>query len=434
MINNFLVFFIALFYYFCLILVDRILFKYKVIGQKKLFLVLFFFALSFYLNKYFGLQFYDNLYFIVSFYLVNFTLFKMDSYSNIFVVLVFCSLVTLCKFGFVFMDNFVSDFLCYKHIYLLRHFIVDCFALFLSLLIVYVFKRYICKLWFYLRRKEKGVYYLFGVFYIISLIIAFFLSNYVYLDMEIIDDMIILFLLGLSLVYCFSTLDKRGKMDLLCRNLIIRCDDFRNSVSNYRIINHENKNKLLVIKSMISSNDMGVNDYINEILDENVGLDNSWDGYLQNLTLSKDFINYKLTKMKKLGANIEFYVSDKVSNVNLGIISSKKKNDIYTILGVILDNMIEALESVDLKLVSILIYLDNNKICGEFANSFKGNVGIERIFDKGYTTKGDGHGYGLYVVKEIIKRNSNLELETKVIDDFFVQKLFVDLALLNDSD
>ena len=50
------------------------------------------------------------------------------------------------------------------------------------------------------------------------------------------------------------------------------------------------------------------------------------------------------------------------------------------------------------------------------------NVDIKKMKKKGYTTKGKGHGNGLYYADKIIKRSSILKSENSIINNYYVQK------------
>ena len=69
------------------------------------------------------------------------------------------------------------------------------------------------------------------------------------------------------------------------------------------------------------------------------------------------------------------------------------------------------------------MYIIDNKLCIKVSNNFSGKIDISRINDEGYTTKSNGHGYGLTLVKEIINNNSNLEHETELNKKVFSQIL-----------
>ena len=50
------------------------------------------------------------------------------------------------------------------------------------------------------------------------------------------------------------------------------------------------------------------------------------------------------------------------------------------------------------------------------------DVNIDIIFEKGYTTKKGNTGLGLWKVREILKRNENLNLYTTKNDKYFSQQ------------
>ena len=68
--------------------------------------------------------------------------------------------------------------------------------------------------------------------------------------------------------------------------------------------------------------------------------------------------------------------------------------------------------------------MEDAYFCISIANTFKGKVDLDAITDYGYTTKSNGHGYGLSLVKEVIKDNNALSSKTDIIDNkVFVQNL-----------
>lgn len=93
-------------------------------------------------------------------------------------------------------------------------------------------------------------------------------------------------------------------------------------------------------------------------------------------------------------------------------------------MGVYLDNAIEAVMEADIKEINIDLYILDKNLFITVANTFNGKVNLDSISDYGYTTKSEGHGYGLSLVKEIIKDNDTLSSDTEVIDNkVFVQKI-----------
>ena len=69
------------------------------------------------------------------------------------------------------------------------------------------------------------------------------------------------------------------------------------------------------------------------------------------------------------------------------------------------------------------IYIEDKQLFIEISNSFNGIIDFEKLNESGYTTKSDGHGYGLALAREIIKNNNKLESETEVNGNIFTQRL-----------
>jgi two-component system sensor histidine kinase AgrC len=138
----------------------------------------------------------------------------------------------------------------------------------------------------------------------------------------------------------------------------------------------------------------------------------------------KGLINYKLLEMKDLNIIVDVYVSDSVASIKNNNLDIKEKNNLYTILGVILDNAIEASLESDDKMVSLQFFKEDDEINIILANTFK-NINLDYLDKKGFSTKGENRGIGLYLVKEIIKHSECIKKETSIINNFFVQKIII---------
>lgn len=197
-------------------------------------------------------------------------------------------------------------------------------------------------------------------------------------------------------------------------------------LAHYKMQVHENKNRLLMIKGMLDGPKKETKKYVDTILNEinaNKSNANYWLAELRYIPLPgiRNFINYKLIRLTELGAEIEVFVSSDLEKVKEVSFSEDDYNQLTTILGVVLDNMIESISETEDKLVSINIYIEDDKIHGEFVNSFSGNIDLNRLTEAGYTTKGEQHGVGLALVAKITKNNDLFECKPKIIDNFFVQ-------------
>ncbi len=95
----------------------------------------------------------------------------------------------------------------------------------------------------------------------------------------------------------------------------------------------------------------------------------------------------------------------------------------YKIIGVLIDNAIEAVESYDKKEISIEIYIEDNYFVFEIANEFYEQIDFEKLGKTRFTTKGESHGYGLLLVKEIVNNNEEIYNQTEIVSNLFIQKV-----------
>ena len=96
------------------------------------------------------------------------------------------------------------------------------------------------------------------------------------------------------------------------------------------------------------------------------------------------------------------------------------------ILGILLDNAIEAASECDEKILNIDFRNDakNNRNIILIENTYKDkNVDINEIFNKGVSGKENHTGLGLWEIRKILKKNNNANLHTTKNDKYFSQQL-----------
>ena len=76
-------------------------------------------------------------------------------------------------------------------------------------------------------------------------------------------------------------------------------------------------------------------------------------------------------------------------------------------------------------MITLDVYLDNDSIVFEITNSFNGTINIEKIDEKGYSTKGNGHGYGLALVNDIITKSEYLNQSREINGNYYIQRLYI---------
>ena len=116
-------------------------------------------------------------------------------------------------------------------------------------------------------------------------------------------------------------------------------------------------------------------------------------------------------------------------NVFLDLNEIEERMKIYDftrILGILLDNAIDAATECEKKQINVTFRKEINKndlILVIIQNTYKNkDVDTERIYQKGITSKENHSGLGLWKIRQILMKNNNLNLYTTKNDEFFTQQ------------
>ena len=115
-------------------------------------------------------------------------------------------------------------------------------------------------------------------------------------------------------------------------------------------------------------------------------------------------------------------------NVFLDLNEIEERMKIYDftrILGILLDNAMDAAEECEKEIINVTFRKDisNNMILVIIQNTYNNkDVDTEEIYQKGITSKENHSGLGLWKVRQILMHNNNLNLFTTKNDEFFTQQ------------
>lgn len=203
-------------------------------------------------------------------------------------------------------------------------------------------------------------------------------------------------------------------------------------ITEYRMALHESNNTLLAIKGMLGGDVDGIRDYVDNAIKKrrNITVPKDNFGALNYIPVPsiRYFLSGKICAIKDIGSSVELFISPEVVKIKDYVGMVDCWNDLYIVLGVVLDNVINSLKEAPDKLCSIQMYLENNILHFEFANTFNDTANVRKIAKTGYKTKNVNHGVGLSLVDEVLKKKKYYSLETDIVDNFFVQKLKIDLS------
>ena len=311
-------------------------------------------------------------------------------------------------------------------------FYINLITLILAAIIIFLIRKILIEVIKNITMSKNREKFLLLFTYASFVIIIFFQPPDNMPSLQAITDMLIIFVVtGLGI---FNVATEKKTEDLINHYQEIFEYSKANGelLTHYKMQVHESKNRLLMIKGMLDGPKKDTIKYIDGLLKEiNNNRNNKyyWLAELKYIPFPgiRNFINYKLIKLRELGAEIEVFVSSDLEKIDVSSFGEAEYNQLSTILGVILDNMIESISKTNEKLVSINMYIEDGKIHNEYVNSYTGKIDISRLNEVGYTTKGEQHGVGLPLVDKIIKMNKRFDCNPEIIDNFFVQHLSIKL-------
>lgn len=203
--------------------------------------------------------------------------------------------------------------------------------------------------------------------------------------------------------------------------------ELEQNVSRLKITNHENKNQLLTIRNMIKKGEdsKSLIKHIENIVNTKIKDDETL--MLQTSTITNSMISSivysKMLTMKENDVDAALIISRDIKDLYLSDIPDELAVEVCKIIGVYLDNALEEVSKYEEKIINIEFYAEKKTLCIAISNNFEGEIDFEKMDNPGYTTKENGHGYGLSLAREIIESNDRLSSEREIKDNIFKQIL-----------
>ena len=262
-----------------------------------------------------------------------------------------------------------------------------------------------------------------GLLSIISqLIICYYYLNILPLVITIVSFIALFVYFGIS-IYSLTRIMKL----VITTQELESAEAYNKSLSilhdNVRGFKHDFDNIVATIGGYVKTEDMeGLKKYYSQLEEDCQKVNNI-------ATLNPNIINnpgifnllsskYHEADSKHIKINLEIFLD--LNTLNMKIYEFSR------VLGILLDNAIEEASKCDEKIINIKFRNEHNKnrqvVIVENTYSNK-NVDIDEIFNKGYSGKENHSGLGLWEVRQVLKKNNNLNLYTTKDDKLFKQQL-----------
>ena len=335
----------------------------------------------------------------------------------------FLSVITSSVFG----DSFINQY------YDFYFFTIRIISLFLILKILSIFE--VDLLYFKERIFKKFVQQLIGVYLIITLTLntSHWLSNIAHFNSfgSMIATICFLIFLG-TLVQMKTVRDRyEKKMELKQKKFEQRqmeqyMDKIQDLYAELKGFRHDFGNIITSLNLAIEERDLeDIKRIKRDVLEECYGelqkeeytgfdLGNIRDSALRSI-LSRGWIY-----AEKLGVKLTFETGEVIEKLPMRLL------DLVRTVGILVNNAIEAANSSLEKEVHIAVFNMPNGVHLIVQNSIADQpIDWNKLFDKGFSTKGDRRGMGLGIVKDIVEGYSSVFLETELINGKFTQTLVV---------
>ncbi len=209
-----------------------------------------------------------------------------------------------------------------------------------------------------------------------------------------------------QIVGAISTFRDKTEMSRLSEQLV----GVKTYAETLRAQSHEFSNRLHVIMGMLQmENYEEVKQYIREIVSFSVQENVNIATQIKDAALA-GFLIGKLSLAREKNIELTIHINEIVPEPH----DNQLTHEIITVIGNLIDNSIDALANQNSKIIKVKLNYTQQKLKIDITDSGEGLSSHmqQKIFEKGYSTKGDNRGYGLYLINESVKKlNGSINID-----------------------
>lgn len=365
------------------------------------------------------------LFIIISLY---FSIFKKDISNSVYYTIVYELLVFICEIiiSVVFVSIFKINISGYEKFQfsLLIFSICNCLMVYL-LSKIKVLNKSIQKLNLIISKNQKDWVYIIIIIILLSFLIVFNKNNLGSGINYYINAGMVIFIIASFVYVIYNKFQMQAIEDKYNESMeyVLRYEKIINEQGKK---NHEYNNQLMVIKGYINKPER-----LSEYLDEVIGEHKTGQNYtVKQLGFLPDggvkgLLYHKLSKMEDNNIKYYLYVDQNLKDKDIESFDLKTYRDLTKLLGVFLDNAIDAALKSEEKEIEVELKDKDDCLLLTISNTYDKNTDINKVGKSGFTTKGVGHGFGLSIVKDIAKTNSEIETFSSKESDKFIQTAMI---------
>lgn len=322
------------------------------------------------------------------------------------------------------------------------YFIIGVVILFLTILITKLIKKIYLE--FFIKNLtliETSNYY--NIMFLTTIAISILLISYIFMlrffiafvsdNFVTLYGLSIIFFLAIFLIIIYLAIRyvrlsiKQDFVDKENKQLKDYSNMLENMSTDLRRFKHDYVNILSTLGEFINQDDMAsLKDYYrSELLPESTQIINrdKYVSLLKNIKISplKALISSKIIYAQSKGIETRVEILDEIDKLPI------RTFDICRIIGIFLDNAIEATLLCNNKFIHLAIIQNDTNIIIAILNScLEDTPPVYKIYGKDFSTKGDNRGIGLKSVKDMLNQNyKNILLNTTINNCIFKQEMIM---------
>lgn len=300
-------------------------------------------------------------------------------------------------------------------------------VLLIMILLTYIIRKPLRKLMKYKLSENKKIVVISVLAIIFTAIFFYKFATGYKMNQDVIIYLIAMFAFIVILFTLFRQRMDNEKVSKKYDELLDVMKNYESDIEEQRTLRHETKNEFATIKCKLQDKEDNktIIEYIDSVIGEKGKASSTKYSKFKYLPSNglKGFFYYKFIEAEKKGINVSINISKQIENSFLKDIDTKDFKDLARIVGVYLDNAIEATSTSEDKKLGIEMYLIKEKIELIITNTFNNEINLDKIGKESFSTKGKHRGHGLLLVNKILSENNMFEAKNEIRDNIYIQSL-----------
>lgn len=249
------------------------------------------------------------------------------------------------------------------------------------------------------------------------------------INLEYIMNLFLVIIFGVIVFYFIKEKEYSFQLSLKYDQLFKYVCKYEKELTNKNMTIHEFKNQLIAIKGFIDEKDKNIDKYLDSLINDFKKIESKVLKNMEHIPSGglKGLIYFKLGDLEEEKIKVCTNISPTIKKNIFDNMDPELYKDIIKIIGVYLDNAIEAARISEKKKIILEMFLHDKEFNFIFSNTYDGKIDINRLSEIGYSTKGKGKGYGLALADKIINKYDFIQQKREVINNLYIVYLTINL-------